>query len=379
MALLVATTAGAQIPEALVGSCIEPDSNLVILFFDYSKNCSEADPTGHLAGQAELGFHSGAGDWEIQVEFNDANAARFVNLGNDVYTLKLNTLEYYGVALADMEKFKFVIRDADPAVGWEFAGRDETGMGGFGGTDLCGDFEVFIDSLPTCAELAKESSVALFGATTAASSCVNKEAGTITLEWDQSLNCPEADPESKLGSAMTIGFHSGANDWAQQVDWDDPNALQMQNNGSGIFSVTLNAMDYYGVSLDSMTNIKMVLNNAIEDTVSMPFAAAGRDDRDGGFGGAEPCSDLVFVIAEAEACVVEPVVLTSAALLTEGEITTCADTATGRVRIAFDLSKNCPEADTAMELTGALALAFILALTILHKRCHGMILRRCRP
>ncbi len=362
LSLFVSVTYGQEsgIPKALVGSCTVPDSNLVRIFIDYNKNCTEADPTGILAGQPELLIHSGINMWSTVVAFDDEGAATIKNIGNDIFMITINTMEYYGTALADIETLHIIPNNAiaDPGDPWAVSIRDDQGGGGFGEDQPCNDFLLTIADLPTCDELAKESSVSLFGATTAASSCVDSAGGNVTIEFDLSLNCPESDSTGLLVGAEALGFHSGANSWASTVAWDDDGAMIASNLGNDIFSVTVNVQDYYGVSLDSLENILMVMNNGVT-VPDDPWTATGKDDRDGGFGGADPCSDLQFIISEAPACPVVPEVITSAALSSAtGDVSTCVDPNTGRARISFDLSLNCPEADSAMVLAGADALGF---------------------
>lgn len=346
------------IPGALIGSCLEPDANLVNIYFDYSKNCPEADPEGLLADKDELGFHSGINNWATIVEFSAEGASTFTHLGNGIYSLSINTLDYYGAALTDIENINFVIRSANPNDSWDAAARDDKGGGGFGGEDPCNDFVLSIANMLSCAELSQESSASLLGAKTAANSCVNVEKGTVTIEFDQSLNCQEADPEGVLSGATALGFHSGANDWASTIAWDNEKAVQATNNGNNIFTLTIDVQDYYGIPLDSLRNIKMVMNNGV-DNPSDPWTITGRDDRDGGFGGTEPCSDLILLISEAPACPIEPETVTSSALFSATENQkTCVDPNTGRARIAFDNSLNCPEADAGNVLASATALGF---------------------
>ncbi len=346
------------IPGALIGTCLEPDSNLVTIVFDYSKNCPEADPQMALAGAEELGFHSGINDWSTIVAFDAAEATTVQHLGNGIYSLTLNTLDYYGSALADIDNINFILRSANSNDPWDAACRDDKGGGGFGGDEPCNDFQLVIANMLSCSELEQESSASLLGATTAANSCVDTINGTVTIDFDQSLNCPEADTANVLAGVSALGFQSGANDWAQVVAWDDEGAMNATNNGNNIFSVTVNVQEYYGIPLDSLRNIKMVMNNGIE-TPDDPWLITGRDERDGGFGGTEPCSDLVFLISEAPACPVEPEIITSTALLSATDtVQTCVDPNTGRARIAFDNSLNCPEADTAGVLAGQPLLGF---------------------
>ena len=348
------------IPGAVVGSCIEPDSNLIILYFDYNKNCPDADPTGVLAGAPLLGFHSGINGWSVSVPFDDANVMNVPNIGNDIFSIRINTMDYYNTALSDIETIHFIFNNgaADPNNAWAVSGRDDQGGGGFGNDEPCNDFVINIANMPVCSEVEAESSVSLMGPTTAANSCINAEAGTVTIQFDNSLNCPEADGDGVIAGAAALGFHSGANDWASTVEWDAEGAMQATNNGNDIFSVTVDPMAYYGVPLADLENIILVMNNGVANPGDA-WAATGKDERDGGFGGAEPCSDLVFAVSEAGACpVIVEVASSDAVLNVSGDVSTCIDPARGKVRISFDLSQNCPEADPDGMLKGLDALGF---------------------
>ncbi|MEM6631839.1 MAG: T9SS type A sorting domain-containing protein [Bacteroidota bacterium] len=369
LALLCLSAFGQEeelIPGAVVGSCIEPDSNIVNLFFDYSKNCPQADPNMLLAGVQNLGFHSGINNWSTQVDFDADNAMTMTNLGNDVFVLKINTVDYYGTPLADIQTLHFLMRSENSDDSWDFTCKDDQGGGGFGGDEPCNDFILTIANMPTCSELNKESSASLFGATTAANSCIDTIANSVRVEFDLSLNCPEADPDGVLMGASALGFHSGANEWAEIVAWDDEGAVQATNNGSDVFGLTVNIEDYYGIPFDSLESIFFDLTNGPADPDGA-FDITGKDDRDGGFGGAEPCSNLRLFISEMAVCeagapvdtMPEPEVVSSAALLAPGgDVSTCVDASRGKVRIGFDLSLNCPEADTLGLLPGASALGF---------------------
>lgn len=349
-----------SIPHALVGSCTNLDSNLITLVIDYNQNCTDVDPTGILAGQPELLIHSGINMWSTTVAWDAENAMTVKNIGNDIFTLTINTMEYYGTALADIETIHFIPNNglANPSDAWEASIRDDEGGGGFGGTDPCNDFALTIADLPSCASLAQESSKSLFGVTTIASSCIDSAGGNVTIEFDLSKNCPEADTLGALVGAEMLGFHSGANSWSSIVAWDDDGSMTAANLGNDVFSVTVNIQDYYGVSLDSLENIMIVMNNGVADP-DAPWDATGKDERDGGFGGTDPCTDLIFIVSEAPACPVIPEVVTSVALSSAtGNLQTCVDPNTGRARISFDLSLNCPEADSTMALVGADALGF---------------------
>ena len=318
------------------------------------------DPAGVLAGMEDLGFHSGANEgWAVTVEFNAPEAITLKHLGNGIYTVTINTLAYYGLAMNDIDVINFVLRSSNPADSWDEACRDDVGGGGFGGDEPCNDFVLTIVNLPVCSEVSAETSVSLAGPTTAANSCVNSEAGTVTIQFDNSLNCPEADTAGVLAGASALGFQSGANGWESTVEWDAEGAAQAVNNGNDIFSVTIDPMEYYGIPLAELTDIQIVMNNGV-DNPDGAWDATGRDERDGGFGGAEACSDLVVAIAELAECPVVVEKISSEAILAsrEEEAISCKDPATGRIRIAFDNSLNCPEADTEGVLAGATGLGF---------------------
>lgn len=361
--LLLATPLFSQpgeelIPEAVIGSCVEPDSNLITIFFDYSKNCPEADPSGFLSGAEILGFHSGINDWATIVEFDNANTKPMTRISEGIYSIKINTMEYYGSALADIERIDFLMRSADVSDPWDYRCTDDQGGGGFGGDEPCNNFTMFIANMPVCSEVEAESSVSLLGPTTAANSCIDTTNNTVRIDFDLALNCPEADPGNLLAGATELGFHSGANDWESVVAWDDANAMRATNNGNDIFSVTVDPMAYYGVPMENLNNIIMVMNNGVANP-SDPWTNTGKDERDGGFGGAEPCSDLVFSVAEAGVCPVVVELNSSESVLNVfGEVATCVDPNRGRIRISFDLSQNCPEADPENALAGVNALGF---------------------
>ena len=346
------------IPGAAIGSCTEPDSNLIVIYLDYNKNCSEADPNGLLAGAAEIGFHSGINEWSTIVEFDKPEALRFQSIGNGIYFLRINTMDYYGTSVNDIETLHFVARSADPNDGWDAGLRDDAGGGGFGMDEPCNDFVLTLANLPVCSEVEAESSASLLGPTTAANSCINLEDGTVTIQFDNSFNCPEADPDGQIAGAASLGFHSGANDWESIVEWDAEGAARAVNDGNDIFSVTVNVQEYYGIPIEELENIQMVMvhNEANPDD---PFAVSGRDDRDGGFGGAEPCSDLVFAVSEAAACpVVIELASSDAVINVFGDVATCTDAGRGKIRISFDMSQNCPEADPDGVLNGVPSLGF---------------------
>ena len=346
------------IPGAVVGSCVEPDSNLITIFFDYSKNCPESDPGGILADAEILGFHSGINNWATIVAFDSEGHMPMENIGNGIFMIKINTMDYYGSSMADIEEVNFLMRSAVISDPWDYSCRDDQGGGGFGMDEPCNDFKLTIVNLPICSEVEAVSSASILGPTTAANSCIDTTNNTVRIDFDLGLNCPEADPGNLLVGATALGFHSGANDWESTVNWDDEGAMTATNNGNDIFSVTVDPMAYYGVAMGDLNNIVMVMNNGPANPED-PWTNSGKDDRDGGFGGAEPCSDLVFDVSEAEVCPVVEVLNSSESVLKVfGEIATCVDPARGKVRISFDLSRNCPEADPDNVLAGMNALGF---------------------
>ena len=148
--------------------------------------------------------------------------------------------------------------------------------------------------MPACDLVDKVGSSALSSA--AAASCVDPASGRVKIAFDNSLNCPEADPDGVIAGATGLGFHSGANNWAAVVAWDAEGAMQAENNGNDVFSVTFDVMEYYGIPYDSLRNIQIVMNNGIANPGD-PWSVAGRDARNGGFDGDEPskCSRLRFI------------------------------------------------------------------------------------
>ncbi len=300
--LSVAAAAQESNSISLQGTCLNPAAGTISFVFDLSLNCPEADPNGILPGRAEMGFHSGANDWSTVVNWDAANAVTLTNNGNDSFLVTIHTLDYWGVALEDLSNVKMVVNDgiANPADPWSVALRDSLN-GGFGGDEPCSDLRLIISETPTCADLNQESSLALFSDAADANSCLDADNGQLKIELDYALACPEGDPTMALAAASALGFHSGANDWAQVVGWDAPGAVQLASDGNGNFTAAIDLAAYYGIPAAEVTNIKFVANNG-PDNPADPWSVAFRDPRNGGFGGNEPCSDLVLILAEVPAC-----------------------------------------------------------------------------
>lgn len=237
-----------------------------------------------------------------------------------------------------------------PDDAWTITGKTSAPGGGFGGDDPCSNFLFVVSELPACDLSDKLSSAAIL-----ANSCADPASGKIKVAFDNSLNCPEADSSGVIAGAAGLGFHSGANDWATAIAWDAEGAMQAVNNGSDVFEVTLDVMEYYGMPFDSLRNIKFVMNNGVVNPAD-PWSVAGRDSRNGGFGGDEPCSDLVFTMSEVATCDLSDRVSSSA--LTRGLANSCVDPNNGRIRIEFDMSLNCSEADPGNLLVDLAQIGF---------------------
>lgn len=305
---LIAFCLGAQNPNnshALAGTCLNPDNGTISFIFDLNENCPEVDPNNELPGITEMGLHSGVNDWSSITAWDDENAVTLVNNGNDSFLVTLNIMDYWGVAFGDVETIRVIPNDGalSPEDPWGEGNsmRDTTDGGGFGGDEPCSDMIIYMDQTPTCADLAQESSLALFSDAGDSESCVDPATGKIKIDLDYGQACPEGDTEMVLAGASALGFHSGANDWAVVVAWDDSNAAQLVNDGNDNFSAVIDAQAYYGLPLDQITNIVMIGNNGVENPAE-PWAVGLRDPRDGGFGGSEPCSDIVLIIDEAPTC-----------------------------------------------------------------------------
>lgn len=290
--------------HTILGSCLNPDEGTVKILIDLNQNCPEADPNGVLVGASEIGFHSGVNDWATILAWDDPNAVTLMNNGNDTFELTLNTMDYWGVPFGDISNLRLIGNNgiADPDNAWDVFIKDSLDAELFGNLEDCSDLMLHFDQTPTCADLNQRSSLILFSDAGDSETCVDAENGLIRIDMDYSLACPESDSTMALAGAPTIGFHSGANDWAEIVNWDADNAVQLVNDGNDNFSAIINVEAYYGLALDQITDIQMLGNNG----PNAPTAAWDNkleDPKDGGaFGNPTPCSNIALIIEEAPSC-----------------------------------------------------------------------------
>jgi len=135
---------------ALAGSCLNPDEGTIQFVIDLTKNCPEADPNGELAGTAELGFHTGINGWSSGVDWDDPNAVTAVNDGNDIFTVSINVLDYYGIELSELEDIQIVLNNgiANPSDAWALMVKDSTDDVEW--NNPCSNLMLFIDQTPNC-------------------------------------------------------------------------------------------------------------------------------------------------------------------------------------------------------------------------------------
>ena len=113
----------------------------------------------------------------------------------------------------------------------------------------------------------------------------------VSISFDNALNCAAA-PGSLSGMA-TIGFHSGADSWSTIIDWDAATALQATNDGSDVYTLTMDPATYYGVAAST---VHFVYNMGPTDPAG-PWASEGKDDD-----GAGGCADFMVDIASLSPC-----------------------------------------------------------------------------
>ena len=289
--------------HSLSKSCINPGEGTITIALDLSQNCPEADPNGVLPGTSEFGFHSGLNHWAVIQAWDDPNSVTLMNDGNDMFEVTLNTMDYWGTALEDIENIRMVANNgiAEPTAPWDLFVKDSVDALAFGNLDNCSDLILHMDQTPTCADLNQESSLALFSDAGDSESCVDHDNGLIRIDIDYGISCPEGDPNMDLAGQAELALHSGINGWATSVAFDDPNALTVTNDGNDNFSVIINPETYYNTPLSEVEEIFVIPNNAIANPDD-PWGVFIKDPRDGGFGGSEDCSDLVMIISEAPAC-----------------------------------------------------------------------------
>ncbi|MEZ4954026.1 MAG: T9SS type A sorting domain-containing protein [Saprospiraceae bacterium] len=183
-------------------------------------------------------------------------------------------------------------------------------------------------------------------------SCMNAD-GTVTISFDESLNCDVVAGE--LGGLAAIGFHTGVtllssgNSWQNVVAWDQAGSMNAVNDGNDVFSVTIDPAAYYGVDIADIVKLDMVFNQGPADPAN-PWSSEGKDadlDLNGS------CDDLRVFLAQLPACTFDPATTSSPALKTAGS---CKDPNTGMVKVSFDEAQNCPNANG--DLAGMTAIGF---------------------
>jgi hypothetical protein len=124
-------------------SCNDPEGGIQIVF-DYSLHCPSSP--GSLAGQQEIGYHSGANGWASVVEWDKPNAVHGKNNGSDVFVVYLPDVDaYYGVPTTAIN-FVFNQGPGNPAEPWGAEGKEDNGAGG------CNDFYLPLANVTeTCA------------------------------------------------------------------------------------------------------------------------------------------------------------------------------------------------------------------------------------
>jgi len=275
-------------------SCLNDDGTITIRF-DLQFNCLEA--VGNLSGMSEIGFHSGANNWSTVVAFDDENAATAVNDGNDVFTVTIDPVAYYGLGSIDeLENILMVFNQGpeNPDDPWASEGKAKDGAGVGGGIDgSCDDIIMIFSELRNCADIGTG------GAETASStvllnagSCLGND-GTVNIAFNLADNCAEAAGD--LTGLTELGFHSGANDWSSVVEWNGEGATTAVNDGNGRFTVTLDPAAYYGIELADLNNIFFVLNQgaAFPDD---PWSSEAKAQGDGA------CVDFNVTISELNTC-----------------------------------------------------------------------------
>ena len=114
----------------------------------------------------------------------------------------------------------------------------------------------------------------------------------VSISFDNSLNCAAA-PGSLSGMA-TIGFHSGADSWSTVIDWDAATAVQATNDGSDVYTLTMDPATYYGVAAST---IHFVYNSGPTTAATSPWDNEGKDDD-----GAGGCADFMVDVASLTPC-----------------------------------------------------------------------------
>ncbi|HHM21625.1 MAG TPA: T9SS type A sorting domain-containing protein [Bacteroidetes bacterium] len=257
--------------------------------------------------------------------FNNFSDAPMVNMGDSIWALTIQ------LAPGDTVTYKF----KNGPDGWESISDMSCTDGSFSNNRLliAPPLHTTLDAVcfGKCSVCFDPYSVT---SASVVNSCKNPD-GTVTIMFDESLNCDVVVGE--LAGMAQIGFHSGANQWASVVAWDDPNAVTATNDGNDVFSLTIDPAAYYGLPADEITSIWMVFNQGPADPAN-PWDSEGKDqdlDENGS------CDDLRLFVDQMPACSFDPTTTSSPALKNAGS---CYDPNTGMVKIRFDEAMNCPNA-----------------------------------
>ena len=179
-----------------------------------------------------------------------------------------------------------------------------------------------------------------------ATSCKNTANETVTIIFDESLNCTNAPGD--LAGLEAIGFHSGTNGWQGVVDWDAATAANAANDGNDFFTVTIAPAEYYGVEWANLEKIDFVFNQG-PAVPAEPWASEGKDNNADGTG----CADFFLVIADMAECVSSTV---DVALVSS--LTVTPNPFSERTVISFSNENNQVYDITVTSLTGQIVRRF---------------------
>ena len=126
------------------------------------------------------------------------------------------------------------------------------------------------------------------------SACTINEGAGVEITFDDTKNCAAAPGE--LAGLAAIGFHSGANQWSNVVEWDKAGAMNAMAVDDSTFRVTIDTLaSYYGTT-DAIENVFMVFNQGPADAAN-PWSSEGKADD-----GSGACADISIVMADLPAC-----------------------------------------------------------------------------
>lgn len=314
--MLVASWALAQDPS--LSACNHPDGGIQISY-DYGKGCPNAN--GDLSGMTEIGFHSGVNGWSTSVAWDAMNALTGENDGDDVFTVYIaDPSDYYGES--NITEYNFVFNQGAevPADAWASEGKADDGMGG------CADLNLSAASITETCALPLPPGIDV---------CLTADGG-VHIDFDLEENCEDANGD--LSGMNEIGFHSGANGWANVVAWDAANAVTGMNDGEDVFTVEIDDLEaYYGTT--DIEDINFVFNQGAE----FPADAWASEAKAPGEAGS--CADFKFYLTD--------VVNTCELDEPEYPVSACNDPS-GGIQFIFDYSDNCEAAPGDMSTMQAL-------------------------